>query len=71
VADNFWLNNEQWAAIEPHLPMVHSDRSARMIVASLAGLSIVCASTAGGVRFPTDRAKTFWGALKPTGTTAS
>lgn len=24
MADNFWLNDEQWAAIEPHLPMVHS-----------------------------------------------
>jgi transposase len=24
VADNFWLNDEQWAAIEPHLPMVHT-----------------------------------------------
>ena len=24
MADNFWLNDEQWAAIEPHLPMVHT-----------------------------------------------
>jgi transposase len=24
VADNFWLSDEQWAAIEPHLPMVHT-----------------------------------------------
>jgi transposase len=24
VADNFWLNDEQWAAIEPHLPMVQT-----------------------------------------------
>jgi transposase len=24
VADNFSLSDEQWAAIEPHLPMVHT-----------------------------------------------
>jgi len=24
VADNFWLNDEQWAAIARHLPMVHT-----------------------------------------------
>lgn len=24
MADNFWLNDEQWAAIELHLPMVHT-----------------------------------------------
>jgi transposase len=24
VADNFWLSDEQWAAIEPYLPMVHT-----------------------------------------------
>ncbi len=24
MADNFWLSDEQWAAIEPHLPMVHT-----------------------------------------------
>jgi transposase len=24
VADNFWLNDEQWAAIAPHLPMIHT-----------------------------------------------
>jgi transposase len=24
MADNFWLTDEQWAAIEPHLPMVHT-----------------------------------------------
>ena len=24
MADNFSLSDEQWAAIEPHLPMVHS-----------------------------------------------
>jgi transposase len=24
VADNFWLSDEQWAAIEPHFPMVHT-----------------------------------------------
>lgn len=24
MADNFWLNDAQWAAIAPHLPMVHT-----------------------------------------------
>ena len=24
MADNFWLSDVQWAAIEPHLPMVHT-----------------------------------------------
>ena len=24
MADNFWFSDEQWAAIEPHLPMVHT-----------------------------------------------
>jgi transposase len=24
VADNFWLSDEQWAVIAPHLPMVHT-----------------------------------------------
>ena len=24
MADNFWLSDAQWAAIEPHLPMVHT-----------------------------------------------
>ena len=24
MADNFWLSDTQWAAIEPHLPMVHT-----------------------------------------------
>ena len=24
MADNFWLTDAQWAAIEPHLPMVHT-----------------------------------------------
>ena len=24
MADNFWLSDEQWAAIAPHLPMVHT-----------------------------------------------
>ncbi len=24
MADNFWLNDAQWAVIEPHLPMVHT-----------------------------------------------
>jgi transposase len=24
MADNFWLTDMQWAAIEPHLPMVHT-----------------------------------------------
>ena len=24
MADNFWLNDTQWAAIAPHLPMVHT-----------------------------------------------
>ena len=24
MANNFWLNDEQWAAIEPHLQMVHT-----------------------------------------------
>ncbi len=24
MADNFWLNDGQWAAIAPHLPMVHT-----------------------------------------------
>jgi transposase len=24
MADNFWLTDEQWAAIAPHLPMVHT-----------------------------------------------
>ena len=24
MADNFWLTDEQWAAIEPELPMIHT-----------------------------------------------
>lgn len=24
MADNFWLSDAQWAAIKPHLPMVHT-----------------------------------------------
>ena len=24
MADNFWLSDAQWAAIEPRLPMVHT-----------------------------------------------
>ena len=24
MADNFWLSDEPWAAIAPHLPMVHT-----------------------------------------------
>lgn len=24
MADNFWLSDRQWMAIEPHLPMVHT-----------------------------------------------
>ena len=24
MADNFWLNDEQWSALAPHLPMVHT-----------------------------------------------
>jgi transposase len=24
MADNFWFSDEQWAKIEPHLPMVHT-----------------------------------------------
>lgn len=24
MADNFWLSDAQWAAIEPHLPMIHT-----------------------------------------------
>ncbi len=24
VLDNFWLNDTQWAAVAPHLPMVHT-----------------------------------------------
>jgi len=25
MADNFWLTDAQWAVIEPHLPMVHTE----------------------------------------------
>jgi transposase len=24
MADNFWLSDTQWTAIEPHLPMIHT-----------------------------------------------
>ena len=55
MADNFWLNNKQWAAIEPHLPMVHSGPERKDDRRVISGrLSIVCARAAGGVRFPTD-----------------
>ena len=50
MADNFWLNDAQWALIEAHLPKVHTGPERKDDRRVISDIPIACARAAAGAR---------------------